>query len=414
MSNPEASEEIARLPLAEERPRVRRLRRVTGRVRVTVTTALEQRAVEEVLRHRRAEIERVPIGREVEAPPPIRQEGTTVIIPVIEERLVRRLVLAEELRLHLREEEEAVSIPVGLRRQQAAVERIAAPPAPLEPQHIQPEEDSSMDRTLIALFDSRAEADRAADALRGLNVKTSDVRVRDASGQQDCLPEDDRATWEEGLRRGGALVVAQVEERGLDLASDAMEAAGAVDVERREAEWRSQGWTGAASAAPRAAAPGARPAATSASGAAGRQGSVMGETAGAARQQPIPMAEERLRVGKRVAHGGRVRVRTYVVETPVEEQVRLREEHVKVERRPADRPADAKDADLFRERVVEAEESVEEPVVSKDVRVTGEVVVNKEATEHTETVRDKVRRTEVDVEKDPANDPARRGGKGAA
>jgi stress response protein YsnF len=94
-------------------------------------------------------------------------------------------------------------------------------------------------------------------------------------------------------------------------------------------------------------------------------------------------------------------VRSYVVETPVEEQVTLREEHVNVQRVPADRAATASEANLFQDRVIEAEESTEEAVVQKDVRVTGEVVVNKETTEHTETVRDTVRRTEVDVDETP-------------
>jgi len=138
-------------------------------------------------------------------------------------------------------------------------------------------------------------------------------------------------------------------------------------------------------------------------------------TGATGREEAIPIAEESLRIGKRMAHGGRVRVRSYVVETPVEEEVRLREERVRVERRPADRPATGSEAELFRDRVIEAEESSEEAVVQKDVRVTGEVVVNKDATERTETIRDTVRRTEVDVDKDQAaNDPTRRGGKGAA
>jgi uncharacterized protein (TIGR02271 family) len=93
-----------------------------------------------------------------------------------------------------------------------------------------------------------------------------------------------------------------------------------------------------------------------------------------------------------------VRVRSYVVETPVEEQVALREERVRVERRPADRPVAAGDDALFRERTIEATESTEEVVVSKEARVTEEMAVRKTAEERTETVSDTVRRTEVEVE----------------
>jgi stress response protein YsnF len=86
----------------------------------------------------------------------------------------------------------------------------------------------------------------------------------------------------------------------------------------------------------------------------------------------------------------------------VQEQVSLREERVDIERRPVDRPVAAGD-DAFRERVVEASETAEEAVVAKEARVTGEVVVRKTAEERTETVRDTVRRTEVEVEDERAS-----------
>jgi len=94
-----------------------------------------------------------------------------------------------------------------------------------------------------------------------------------------------------------------------------------------------------------------------------------------------------------------VRVRSYVVETPVNEQVNLRQERVSVERRPADRAVSGAD-NLFRERTIEAEERAEEAVVSKEARVKEELVVKKDVGQRTETVSDKVRRTEVEVEDD--------------
>jgi len=119
-----------------------------------------------------------------------------------------------------------------------------------------------------------------------------------------------------------------------------------------------------------------------------------GTTAATGTSETIPLAEETLRVGKRQINTGRVRVRTYVVETPVHETVHLREEHVEVERRPVDRPVKA-DEDLFREREIEATTSREEAVVSKETRVREELVLHKSAEERDETVRDTVRRTEV-------------------
>ena len=114
-------------------------------------------------------------------------------------------------------------------------------------------------------------------------------------------------------------------------------------------------------------------------------------------QVVVPVVEEELQVGKREVQGGGARVSTNVVETPVEQQVTLRDERVTVDRRPVDRPLT--DADRpFQEGVIELEETSEVPVVAKSARVVEEVLVGKTASEHTETVRDTVRRTDVQVE----------------
>ncbi|MFL4990645.1 MAG: YsnF/AvaK domain-containing protein [Microvirga sp.] len=122
-------------------------------------------------------------------------------------------------------------------------------------------------------------------------------------------------------------------------------------------------------------------------------------------EQVLPVVEERLRIGKRDVSHGRIRIRPYVVETPVDEQVTLREERVAIERRPADRALS--DADqAFQERTIEAEERGEEAVVSKEVRITEEIVVrkeSKEAEQRTETVFDTVRETKVEVEDERGN-----------
>jgi uncharacterized protein (TIGR02271 family) len=126
------------------------------------------------------------------------------------------------------------------------------------------------------------------------------------------------------------------------------------------------------------------------------------ELAAAARGQTrvavVPVVEEELRVGKREVEGGGVRVRTRVVERPVEEAVRLREERVNVERRPVNRPVSEADLNAFREGTFELRERSEEAVVDKKARVVEEVAINKEVGERTETVRDTVRSTDVDVQ----------------
>jgi uncharacterized protein (TIGR02271 family) len=119
----------------------------------------------------------------------------------------------------------------------------------------------------------------------------------------------------------------------------------------------------------------------------------------------IAVVEERLRVGKREVGRGSVRVRSYVVETPVEEQVTLHQEHVEVERRTVDRPlADAVQAS-FADRTIEATETTEEVVVSKDARIKEEVVIQRNADDRTETISDTVRHTEVEVEDDRVSSP---------
>jgi uncharacterized protein (TIGR02271 family) len=112
----------------------------------------------------------------------------------------------------------------------------------------------------------------------------------------------------------------------------------------------------------------------------------------------IPVVEEELQVGKRQVERGGVRVRSRVIERPVEEMVRLREERVRVERWPVNRPVTEADLRAFREGTIEVTERAEEPVVSKQARVIEEVAVGKDVAKRTETVRDTVRRTEVDVE----------------
>jgi len=113
-------------------------------------------------------------------------------------------------------------------------------------------------------------------------------------------------------------------------------------------------------------------------------------------EQVIPLAEEQMEIGKRAIDRGTTRIRRYVVERPVAEQVTLRGERVTIERR---RPIEntSAPAGAFEERVVEVRETEEVPVVAKTARVVEEVTIRKEETERTETVRDTVRREEVEV-----------------
>ena len=123
----------------------------------------------------------------------------------------------------------------------------------------------------------------------------------------------------------------------------------------------------------------------------GREGSGGGET--------VQEVEEALSVGKRKVASGGVRVTTHVSERPVQRTVTLREERVEAGRRRADRVLSPEEAEAaFEERTVEVLGTSEEAVVRKEARVVGEVSLGKRVEERKETVRDTVRRTEVEVE----------------
>ncbi len=112
----------------------------------------------------------------------------------------------------------------------------------------------------------------------------------------------------------------------------------------------------------------------------------------------IPVVEEELVMGKRQVETGRARVVTRVVEKPVQETITLREETATIERRPVNREVTDADVNAFRDQSIQVTEMREEPVVSKTARVVEEVVVGKEMSEHTERVKDSVRKMEVEVE----------------
>lgn len=114
-------------------------------------------------------------------------------------------------------------------------------------------------------------------------------------------------------------------------------------------------------------------------------------------QVVVPIVEEQLLVGKRVEETGGAHIHTTVTEMPVQESVNLREEHVTVDRHAVDRPATAADFNTGAQDFT-LTESREVPVVAKDARVVEEVVIGKTASEHTETINDTVRHTDVVVD----------------
>jgi uncharacterized protein (TIGR02271 family) len=202
------------------------------------------------------------------------------------------------------------------------------------------------------------------------------------------LSESEAHAYAEGIKRGGTLVSARVEESLAETAVDILDDQGTVNMGERETQWRNEGWSG------RLEQGGSSPSA---------------ESRAQRQEGTIPVVEEELKVGKRAVERGRVRVHSHVVEQPVEEKVTLRNERVSVERQPVDRPVST--ATPLQDRVVEANVVAEEPVVEKRARVKEEVRLKKDIDQRTETIRDRLRHTEVDVEDDRGSPPATTGRK---
>jgi len=117
-------EEVA-VPLVEERAVVGKRVVETGRVQVRTRVERREELVEAELARDEIEIERVAIGREVEAIPDVRREGDVTEVPVVEEVLVvqKRLVLVEKIRLRRTRRSEPVAHNVTLAVQRAHVMR---------------------------------------------------------------------------------------------------------------------------------------------------------------------------------------------------------------------------------------------------------------------------------------------------
>lgn len=190
------------------------------------------------------------------------------------------------------------------------------------------------------------------------------------------VPEEEAGYYAEGVRRGGSLVTLTVADERVDDVERIMNNHHPVDIDERAAAWKEEGFTGYDEKAEPYTAEQVRT---------------------EQERYAIPVVEEDIKVGKREVAGGGKRIRSYVSETPVEEQVTLREENVRVERRDVDRAIDDVDA-AFEEKTIEMTETSQEAVVEKTARVTGEVIVEKDVNERTETISDSVCKTEVEVE----------------
>ncbi len=204
------------------------------------------------------------------------------------------------------------------------------------------------------------------------------------------VPEEDASHYTEAVRRGSILLAVRAEDAEAQRVAGILSDAGAINIDERAAQYKQEGFM------PTSKSPQVSPSNANTSQAAYNQ-----PTGSLEDKAVLPVIEEDITVGKREVQRGGVRVYSHVTERPVEENVTLREEHVMVDRRPVDRPVSSADINNLKDQSFELTESAEEAVVAKNARIVEEVVIGKETAQRTETVRDTVLRTDVEVEQIP-------------
>jgi len=400
-----------------------------GAVRVRIEVDKVPRTVDTPSVTQRVEVERVPHDLVVDGMAPPRFEDGVLVVPVYEERIVRLCVLKEEIRLVTHAELQPDTQTTVVRRERAVVERQRADGSwhpivdeartgnkPVGSDTVvaasaaNSRKEAIMKQTVVGVFNRYEAARHATELLQDSGFGPDSVHITaesgasiapSTSGEEGGMlegvrrffagifgPSDDDtevSQYAEVVRRGGAIVTVDADDDpAVALACSALESAGAVDIEN-EADDGAAASDSAAVDKTRSTAKGAGP------------------------EEVIPVVKEEMEVGKRAVSTGAVRVYARTVEHPVTESVELREEHARVERRPVDRPATEADLGAFEDRTIEVKEMAEKAVVQKSARVVEEVVVGKDMSSRTESIQDKVRDTEVKVERAGGDESSTRG-----
>lgn len=262
------------------------------------------------------------------------------------------------------------------------------------------------DETIVAVYDTAAHAQAAVSALRAASVPENAISMNSSSGGATTAtsvapvreqgfwaslfggePDHDTTVYDRSIQGGSTVVTVKVPEQHAANVMQILEAQNPIDLDERASSYGlAQGSmaTTATTAQPMAAAP-AHPASMATTAAEGGT---------------VQLAEEQLTVGKRLVNKGGTRIRRYVVQVPVEQQVKLHDEKVTIERRPVTDGRPVTNAD-FSDKVIEKTATAEEAVVGKTARVVEEVGLRKEAVDRVETIHDTVRKEEVEIEQLP-------------
>lgn len=122
----------------------------------------------------------------------------------------------------------------------------------------------------------------------------------------------------------------------------------------------------------------------------------------------LQLAEEQLQIGKKNVETGRTRVRRFTTEQDVSQEVTLHEEHAEVLRTALTQPAALEEID-WADRELEVVETREQALVNKTARLVEEVALRTKGADHLETIHEKLRRQQAEVEQlDATGKPMRR------
>lgn len=279
-----------------------------------------------------------------------------------------------------------------------------------------------MEETIVAVYDAAEHATLAVRDLEAAGVPSNAISQHAASSASraattettgaheqgfwaslfGATPEHDHdtAVYDRSLVSGSTVVTVRAPEQYVAHTMEILERHNPIDIDERAGSYgvtQTTTTTASTGTPSTGRAPAATPGVTSGGTAA---------TLPASGTETLALSEESLAVGKRAVNRGTTRVRRYVVETPVQETVKLRDETVSIERRPVTGTRPVTNAD-FGEKIIEMTETTEEVVASKTAHVREEVVIHKEAVERNETVHDTVRREDVEITKNVGAEPAR-------
>ena len=260
------------------------------------------------------------------------------------------------------------------------------------------------DETIVAVYDTHAHAELAAADLVQAGVPQSAISVHansvsSATGTVAApreegfwaslfggSPDHDTTVYERSVESGSTVLTVKAPESHVTRVMDILESHKPIDIDERATGYGLTQTTTREAMAPAVTMP-------------ATAGTTMAGSA-TGREETLQLSEETLAVGKRLVNRGGTRIRRFVVETPVEESVSLHSERVTLERHPVTDARPVTDA-AFTDKTIEMTESAEEAVVSKTAHVYEEVGLRKDATDRVETVRDTVRKEEVEVEQIP-------------